>query len=187
MAKLCYSAILCLVLSLGCGLLVAQTEERREQGTPPRSDAAAADPNDSSSRQTKVDLSAPPGETPLDLKGKPAGDRIEVKPWDPHKAEHNVEVGDQYFHKKNFSAAISRYREALYWKDNDAMASFRLACALEQVGQFAESRKYYQQYLNILPKGPYAAEARKSLDRLKDKSDDASKAQPLPAHVPAMP
>lgn len=148
-----------------------------------------ADPNYSSSRQTQVDLSPPAGETGLDLKPESGSDVQEMKPWDPHKADHNVEVGDQYFKKKNYPAAISRYREALYWKDNDAEATIKLAQVLEQVGQYGEARKYYQQYMKILPRGDQVEVSQKALDRLKDKPDDPKKAAgtPEPPRPPWLP
>jgi len=187
MWRRCYCVVFCLVLSLVSGVASAGAQDR-SRGAPPRSDAAGADPNDSSSRQTKVDMSPPPGEAELDLKGEVGSDRQEVKPWDPHKADHNVEVGDQYFQKKNYQAAVSRYREALYWKDDDAIATYRLAHALEVVGQFAESRKYYQQYLKILPKGQFASDCLKSIERLKDKADEPKKAAvAAPAAPPSVP
>jgi len=34
------------------------------------------------------------------------------------------------------------------------------------MGNKAEARKYYEQYLNILPTGPFARDAHASLDRL---------------------
>ena len=94
-----------------------------------------------------------------------------MHPWDPHKADKDVEVGNYYFKKKNYAAAISRYREALYWKQDDAVALFRLGQALEAVGQYSEARKQYGRYLDLLAKGPFAGEARKALARLKDKPD----------------
>jgi tetratricopeptide (TPR) repeat protein len=103
-----------------------------------------------------------------------------MHPWDPHKADKNVEVGDFYFKRKNYSAAISRYREALYWKQDDAPALFRLGQTLEVVGQYAEARKQYERYLQVLSGGPFAGEARKALVRLKDKPD-----APKPIAAPA--
>jgi tetratricopeptide (TPR) repeat protein len=79
----------------------------------------------------------------------------------------DVEVGDFYFKRKNYHAALDRYKEALYYKDNDAVATFRLAVCLEKLGDPAEARKYYEQYLKILPEGPFAKEAQASLERLK--------------------
>lgn len=123
----------------------------------------------SSSRDQIIDLSPPAN----DLKNHPdseipgeVSDIQEFHPFDPHKAAKAVEIGDFYFKRKNYAAAISRYREALLFKPSDAIATFRLAQALEQSRNFAEARKEYQSYLKILPHGPSAAEARKALERL---------------------
>jgi Flp pilus assembly protein TadD len=91
----------------------------------------------------------------------------EFHPWDPHKAAKSVEVGDFYFKRKNYRAAEDRYREALTYKNNDAIATFRLAVCLEKLDRPDDARAEYQSYLNILPHGPQAAEAQKAMDRLK--------------------
>jgi tetratricopeptide (TPR) repeat protein len=90
----------------------------------------------------------------------------EFHPWNPMKALKDVEVGDYYFKRKNYRAALDRYKEALYWKENDAIASFRLAQCQEKLGNKEAARKYYEQYLKILPEGPFAKDAHTSLDRL---------------------
>jgi tetratricopeptide (TPR) repeat protein len=82
------------------------------------------------------------------------------------KALKDVEVGDFYFKRKNYRAALDRYKEALYWKENDAIATFRLAQCQEKIGTNEEARKYYEQYLKILPEGPFAKEAHTSLERM---------------------
>ena len=41
------------------------------------------------------------------------GDVQEFHPYDPHRASKDIEVGDFYFKKKNYGAALERYREAL--------------------------------------------------------------------------
>jgi predicted TPR repeat methyltransferase len=71
----------------------------------------------------------------------------------------------------NYRAAESRYSEALYWKDDDAVAKFRLGQTQEKLGKYADARKNYAGYLKILPQGEFAEEANKALERLKDKSD----------------
>ena len=78
-----------------------------------------------------------------------------------------MEVGDFYFKRKNYHAAEDRYREALRYKDNDAIATFRLAVCLEKLGRPDDARAEYESYLRILPHGPQADEAQKSIDRLK--------------------
>src|SRR5437879_7882499 len=84
-------------------------------------------PNDDgvrSSKDTKNDLSPPPNDAAKHPDSSSAGGDdeedvsgvMEVKKWDPHRAEKDVEVGDFYFKRKNYSAALSRYREALEYK-----------------------------------------------------------------------
>lgn len=133
---------------------------------------------ESSSRDTRIDISPPKNDAKdhpasksaiadLDDTAKPpASDVQEFHPWDPMKALKDVEVGDYYFKRKNYRAALDRYKEALYYKDNDAVATFRVAQCQEKLGDAAEAGKYYDQYLKILPEGPYAKESIAALDRL---------------------
>ena len=134
---------------------------------PPRS-TPSRDPSSSSSRENIIDLSPPPGDRGSHPERPPAadGDVTEMHPYDPHKAEKNIEVGDFYFKGGNYKAAVSRFREALQWKPNDALATFRLAQALEKNGEIEEAYKHYQTYLQILPGGPSAEEAKKARSRL---------------------
>lgn len=136
---------------------------------------------ESSSRETRTDISAPPDDeknhpgskTELQELGIPdipdnsePSDIQEFHPWNPMKAIKDIEVGDYYFRRKNYKAALDRYKEALYYKDNDAVASYRLAVCQEKLGDKAEAKKYYAQYLKVLPEGPLAKDAQASLDRL---------------------
>ena len=88
-------------------------------------------------------------------------------PGIPHKAAKDVEVGDFYFKRKNYHAAEDRYREALLYKDNDAIATYRLAVCLEKMDRPSEARTEFENYLKILPHGPEAEEAKKAIERLK--------------------
>ena len=90
----------------------------------------------------------------------------EFHPWNPLKAVKDIEVGDFYFKRKNYKAALGRYKDALYYKDGDAIATFRLAECQEKLGDKAEAKKDYEQYLKVLPEGPLAKDARASLNRL---------------------
>ncbi len=133
---------------------------------PPRTDNIPAD--ESSSKQTQIDV-APPSD---DAKSHPeadlgSNDVDEFTPYNPMKAMKAVEVGDFYFKRENYSAAISRYREALEYKPHDAEATFRLAQVLQKTGDTAGAMENYQDYLKILPDGPYAKKSREELDKLK--------------------
>ncbi len=103
------------------------------------------------------------------------GDVNEMHLWDPHKAAKDIEVGDYYFNRKNYIAAESRYREALYYKNNDALATYRLAVCLEKLDRPDEAREQYENYLKILPHGPQAEGAKKEIERLTKPASAAAK------------
>ena len=147
-------------------------------GTKPSDTGQGA--GESSSRDTRVDLSPPqddaknhPGSknAVADLDGslsppKDSSDVQEFHPWNPMRAMKDVEVGDYYFKHKNYKGAAERYKDALYYKDGDAVASYRLAVCQEKLGDKAEAKKYFEQYLKVLPEGPFAKDAHASLDRM---------------------
>jgi tetratricopeptide (TPR) repeat protein len=186
-------SVLAVALVLGGGAAAqVETVPHSDQGpgpsqAPPRSDKSRAT-DESSSRDTRIDLSPPKddaknhpysGAALADAKDAASdasadADVQEFHPWDPHKAAKNVEVGDFYFKKKNYRAALDRYREALQWKDNDAIANFRMAVCLEKLNQPAEASLHYQEYLKILPHGEFSELAQKALDHLKSEKDQAS-------------
>jgi len=129
--------------------------------TPPRSDRVRAgdlgnNVGESSSKDTQIDLSAPEDDTKVHPQSSAAVASAEASSsgisefhtWDPHKAAKSVEVGDFYF------------------KDNDAVATIRLAVSLEKLGEFDDACSEYESYLRILPHGPQAEEARKAIARL---------------------
>ena len=156
---------------------------------PPRSDTVnvkdlGTEAGESSSKDDPVDLSPPADDATTHphssdmLADEGSGDTGELHPWDPHKAAKDVEVGDFYFRvKKNYIAAESRYREALYYKDNDAVATYRLAVCLEKMGRGDEARAEYESYLKILPYGPEAPDAQKAIERLKTHAASAKPAK----------
>jgi Flp pilus assembly protein TadD len=92
---------------------------------------------------------------------------MELHEWNPMRAMKDVEVGDYYYRRENYKAALSRYREALQFKPHDAVATFKLAQTLEKTKEFEQARAQYEEYLAILKDGPNAPEAKKALARLK--------------------
>lgn len=93
-------------------------------------------------------------------------DVIEMRPYNPHKAEKDVEVGDYYYKRSNYKGAISRYREALDLRPNYPLATFKLADALEKDKQMEEAAVYYSEYVRQFPDGSQVAAAREALARL---------------------
>ena len=142
----------------------AQQQAPRNQA-PPRSEAPATPAGESSSRDTRVDLSPPPDD--MTHEGADTTGVTEFHAYDPHKAAHNVEVGNYELKRKNYRAAESRFAEALEWKPNDAIATFFLAHSQEKLGKKQDALNNYQAYLKILPSGEYAGDARSGIERLK--------------------
>jgi tetratricopeptide (TPR) repeat protein len=161
--------------------------------SPPRSDRVNADDlgsgiGESSSKDTQIDLTPPADDAQKHPQSADAlsdaaaelsgGSSVgEFHLWDPHKAAKSVEVGDFYFKRRNYRAAEARYREALSYKDNDAIATFRLAVCLEKLDRPDDARAEYESYLRILPHGPQAEESQKAIDRLKSPAASAKPAK----------
>ena len=177
-----------LIVFLALGSVVSGAQEAPDKDAPDKTapDKAAAEKSaarnreaeESSSHDTRIDISPPKD----DVKNHPSSKEAvadfdvpedidasgvqEFHPWNPMKALKDIEVGDFYFKRKNYKAALERYKEALYYKDGDALASFRLAVCQEKLGDKTEAKKYFEQYLKILPDGPFAKDAHASLERL---------------------
>jgi tetratricopeptide (TPR) repeat protein len=165
----------------------SSTQDSSTQSSLPQDSSKKADTEreaeESSSRDARTDLSPPKDDAKnhpysksavADLEPTPPADTTGVQefhPWNPLKASKDVEVGDYYFKRKNYRAALERYKEALYYKDNDAIATYRLAVCQEKMGNKAEARKNFEQYLKILPEGPLAKDARASLEKLSEKKN----------------
>ncbi len=178
--------ILIVVLALPAALALAQ-----DASSPSPTDKAASDKastekaaerdreaGESSSRETRIDVSAPKDDAKSHPESKAAvagldgtdnpdvSDVQEFHPWNPLKASKNVQIGDFYFKRKNYKAALDRYKEALYYKQGDAVATFRVGECEEKLGNKAEAQKNFEQYLKVLPEGPLAKDARASLEKM---------------------
>jgi tetratricopeptide (TPR) repeat protein len=175
-----------LALLLFSGMIVAQQDSGQNQ--PPskadqeKSRDRSAETGESSSRDTRIDISPPKDDvkthpnsatapTPLspdnpeDMTNM-TGDVQEMHPWNPYRAGKDDEVAEYYFKTGNYKGALARYQDALIYKDNDAIANFGIAQCYEKMGQHEEAVPYYQAYLKILPDGPLSKHAKKALKRL---------------------
>lgn len=159
-------------------LVPAELAAQDGDSAPTKADDAARQTEMSSSKDTRIDISPPKDDVKhhpnssvpsIDSDEAPP-DTDEMHPWDPHKAAKDIEVGDYYFKRKNYKGALERYKDALVYKPNDAVANFRLAECEEKIGNSADATQYYEAYLKILPDGPFASDAQKALDRLKSKA-----------------
>jgi hypothetical protein len=143
---------------------------------PPKTEAQG----ESSSQDSQVDFSGA-SRPNLPTPSGNDGDEKTFRPWDPHRAAKDVEVGEYYLKLKNYRAALERFNDALLYKPNDAEATFDLAVTQERLDLFAKARQNYSKYLEILPAGPKAKEAQEALKRMESQpvaasgQDDAAK------------
>lgn len=158
-----------------------ESSQREQPANSEQSGAARAGESssgESSSKNTQVDLSPPPDDAKdhpdsaaavsdaEEESGANNSQVEEVHPWNPHKAMKDIEVGDFYFRRQNYKAALSRYQEALLYKPNDAVANFRSAQCFEELKSPQDAVEHYQAYLKIMPHGPFSRDAEKALAKL---------------------
>lgn len=86
--------------------------------------------------------------------------------FDPYQAQKDMKVGDFYFKKGSYDAAIARYRDAARHKPNFAIPYLKIGEAYEKKHDPKNAIEAYKKYLEILPKGKEAPYARKRIEKL---------------------
>ncbi len=97
------------------------------------------------------------------------GDVTQPKEQNPLLAEQNVNIGDFYFKKKNYDAAIQRYLEAIEYQPNLIRAYEALARAYEKKGDPEKAINAYKDFIQKNPDSPKSAEFRTKLAKLEKK------------------
>jgi tetratricopeptide (TPR) repeat protein len=111
--------------------------------------------HESSSKQTAVEIGAPPqGE-------------VTEEGCDPMRAAKDVEVGDFYYSQKSYRPALMRYNTAVENWPNEPNILFRLARTHEAMKDNDNALEYYKRVIAADPDAPLAKEANAALTRLK--------------------
>lgn len=85
-----------------------------------------------------------------------------VKVHDPALAKESVSIGDFYFKKGNYPAALGRYEEAIEYNRQWPTGYEKLAKAHEKMGNFEGAVEACRKFLEVNP----ASEKRKSFEKL---------------------
>jgi len=101
--------------------------------------------------------------------GKEEADANQPKEFNPLLAAKNLKVGDFYFKKKNYIAAIQRYAEAIEYQPNLTEAYEALGRAYEKNGDPAKAVNTYKDFIQKNPDSPKVAEFRVKLAKLEKK------------------
>ena len=148
---------------LVAGFAVAQTTD----SAPVKGDAPAAGQDSSS----PIALPPPFKQKDPDKSEMPPDEDKTNAPriysFNPVQSKKEVDIGEEYFKKGNYIAAVSRFDEATKWNAGNAEAWLMLGRAQEKKSTEKAARLAYQKYLEISPDGKDAPEVKKRLAKLK--------------------
>ncbi len=98
--------------------------------------------------------------------GKETADVPETKEYNPVLAEKAVRIGDYYFKRKNFDAAIERYLEALQYQPENVSAYEALGKTFEKKGETLKAEDVYRDFIKKNPDSPKIADFKSKLAKL---------------------
>jgi tetratricopeptide (TPR) repeat protein len=98
--------------------------------------------------------------------GKDEAEAAKEKPFNPLEADRSLKIGDYYFKRKNYDAAIQRYMEALEYQPNRFDAYEALGRAYEKQGAPEKALRVYQDFVQKFPDSPRAKEFKEKAAKL---------------------
>ena len=82
---------------------------------------------------------------------------------DPLESERNVKVGNYYWHKGKYRAALGRYERATKYNPSSVEAFFKVGEAEEKLKNKDAAKIAFQRVIQIAPDSKLAQEAKKKL------------------------
>ncbi len=82
---------------------------------------------------------------------------------DPLESDRNVKVGNYYWHKRNYRAALGRYERATKFNPSSAEAFFKLGEAEEKLKNKDAAKIAFQRVVQLAPDSKFAQDAKKKL------------------------
>jgi|ERR1051326_3738488 tetratricopeptide (TPR) repeat protein len=109
----------------------------------------------------------PPKPKPQQQEQEPPEEDESLKPkeypFNPLEAENDVKVGNYYFRKGNYKAALNRFREATRFNPGYAVAYLRMGDAEEKLKDKPAAKEAYAKYLELAPDSKDAPSIKKKL------------------------
>ena len=87
--------------------------------------------------------------------------------FNPLQATKEIQVGNYYFKKGSYRAAVGRFEEATKWNSGEPEAWLRLGEAQEKLKDHKAAASAYTKYLELAGDSKIADEIRKKLEKLK--------------------
>jgi tetratricopeptide (TPR) repeat protein len=83
--------------------------------------------------------------------------------FNPLEAQHDLQIGNYYFKKGSYKAALARFREATRWNPGFAEAYLRVAESEEKLKDQKAALEAYAKYLELAPDAKDAESIKKKL------------------------
>lgn len=83
----------------------------------------------------------------------------------PLQAIKEIRVGNYYFKKGSYKAALRRYEESLKWDPNSAEGWYKLGEVHTKMGDAKAAREAWTKYLELEPDGKNAAAVKRRLNQ----------------------
>jgi len=108
--------------------------------------------------------------------GKSDAETAKKKEFNPMLAEENLQIGNFYYKRGNYPAALERYRDALEHQPNLIAARDAMSRAVDRLGHDYEKKKekdkavvLYKEFLALFPETPKSAEFKSRIASLETK------------------
>ena len=82
----------------------------------------------------------------------------------PLQAAKEIKVGNYYFKKGSYNAALRRYEESVKWDPNSAEGWYKLGETSAKLGDQKTARQAWTKYLELEPDGKNSAAVKKRLN-----------------------
>ncbi len=82
------------------------------------------------------------------------------------QAARALEQGENFLAQNDYDAARLRFEDAMRLAPEDPEVYFRLAQSLQGLQRLDPARMYYRKYLELQPGGPFATDAKKSIEQI---------------------
>jgi tetratricopeptide (TPR) repeat protein len=93
----------------------------------------------------------------------------DAQPWDPLKANKDIEVGTYYLKRGNYDAAIDRFEEAARLHPGLALPYLKLGQTYEKKKDWQSAIESYRKYLDVDNTAPDGKDIRKRIRTLEQR------------------
>ncbi len=87
----------------------------------------------------------------------------EKVPFNPMESDRSIKVGNYYWHKGKYRAALQRYELAAKYNPSSAEAYFKVAETEEKLKNVDAAKIAFQKVIKLAPDSKLAQEAKKKL------------------------